>query len=493
MTSAHAPSTDPSTDPSIDPSNDLIDVERPDAGADRREEDAGLALDRQTLAIVCVLALAAFMSVLDGTIVTVAVDTFASVFDSPISTVVWVSVGYLLAAGLALPTSGWAIDRFGGRRVFFIGLGLFVLGSGLASLAWSAPSLIMFRVLQGFGGGMLEPTSLTLAAKAAGQRRVGRVMGILSLIINVAPVLGPLTGGLFATEAHWRWIFLINLPIGLIVAIAAAFVLPVVGGDREVARSDLRGLFLLSPGFVAILFAIDRLGGHGAAWTVVLPAAIGVALIGSYVRRALRVDAPVINVRLLARREFSASVGLMAVVGFVMYSQLISLPLFLHRVHGYTGVRQGLLTTALGVGLLISMSYASRRSDITGPRQLVGVGALMTAAGLLVFALAGRSMPVPLLMGVFVFVGLGFGAVAAPTFSSVYRTVPVEATSQATTTMFIVVQVFASIGITVIGLVLSDETTSAFGPLFTVLAGAAALAAVLSRRLPGAPAPAGSA
>ena len=458
----------------------------------RPSDDTSLALDRQTLAIVCVLALAAFMSVLDGTIVTVAVDTFAGVFGSPISTVVWVSVGYLLSAGLALPTAGWAIERFGGRRVFFIGLALFVLGSGLASLAWSAPSLIAFRILQGFGGGMLEPTSLTLAAKAAGQRRVGRVMGILSLIINVAPVLGPLTGGLFATEAHWRWIFLINLPIGLLVAIAAAFVLPVGGGDREAARSDLRGLFLLSPGFVAILFAIDRLGAHGAAWTVALPAVVGVGLVAAYVRRALRVELPVINVRLLARPEFASSVGLMAVVGFVMYSQLISLPLFLHRLHGYTGVRQGLLTTALGVGLLISMSYASRRSDVTGPRQLVGVGALMTGAGLLAFATAGESMSVPLLMALFVFVGLGFGAVAAPTFSSVYRTVPAEATSQATTTMFIVVQVFASIGITVIGLVLSEQTTTAFGPLYAVLAGAAFLAAVLSRRLPGPPAPAAS-
>jgi len=455
-------------------------------------DDSGLALDRQTLAVVCVLALAAFMSVLDGTIVTVAVDTFASVFDSPISTVVWVSVGYLLAAGLALPTAGWAIERFGGRKVFFAGLGLFVLGSGLASLAWSAPSLIMFRILQGFGGGMLEPTSLTLAAKAAGQRRVGRVMGILSLIINVAPVLGPLTGGLFATEAHWRWIFLINLPIGVLVAIAAMFVLPVVGGDRAAARSDLRGLFLLSPGFVAILFAIDRVGAHGAVWTVAVPAVVGITLIVSYVRRALRVKTPVINVRLLTRPEFASSVGLMAVVGFVMYSQLISLPLFLHRVHGYTGVRQGLLTTALGAGLLVSMSYTSRRSDITGPRQLVGAGALVTGAGLVVFALAGKSLPVPGLFALFVVVGLGFGAVAAPTFSSVYRTVPVEATSQATTTMFIVVQVFASIGITVIGLVLSDDTTSAFGPLFAVLAAAAFLAAVLSRRLPGPPAPAES-
>jgi MFS family permease len=146
----------------------------------------------------------------------------------------------------------------------------------LASLSWSAGSLIAFRVVQGFGGGMLEPTSLTLAAKAAGQHRVGRVMGILSLIINIAPVLGPLTGGLFANAAHWRWIFLINLPIGAAVLVAASFVLPRDRGSRDAASLDLRGLLLLSPGFVGVLLAIDRTAGtprcgrssrrHWAAW-----------------------------------------------------------------------------------------------------------------------------------------------------------------------------------------------------------------------------------
>jgi EmrB/QacA subfamily drug resistance transporter len=443
-------------------------------------------LDRQTVAIVAVLAMAAFMSVLDGTIVTVAVDTFANVFEAPVSTVVWVSVAYLMAAAVALPTSGMAIERWGGRRVFLAGLALFLTGSALASVAWSAPSLIAFRVIQGLGGGALEPTALTLAATLAGPRRMGRVMGVLTMVINIAPVLGPLTGGVFATEAHWRWIFLINLPIGVVVAIFAASLLPGKLDTTEPVRPDLRGLFLLAPGFAGLLLAVDRFGARAAVWAIGVPAAAGAGLLALYVRRARRVPEPVVDLRLLRRPGFGVSVAVMATVGLTMYSQLLALPLLLHRDHGYTGVGQGLLTTALGLGLLVSMSQSSRLSDRTGPRPWVSAGSPVTAAGLGTFAATYHDLPVAGAFALFVVVGLGFGCVAAPTFSSVYRTVP-DVAAQGTTMMFIVVQLSASLGITVIGLTLSGSDTDAIGPLFAALAVIAVAAGRLSRWLPGAP------
>lgn len=170
-----------------------------------------------------------------------------------------------------------------------------------------------------------------------------------------------------------------------------------------------------------------------------------------------------------------------------MFSQLVALPLFLHREFGYTGASQGLLTTSLGLGLMVSMSWSSRRSDITGPRPLARGGGLITAAGLAAFAAFGHRLPVGGLMLLFLGVGLGLACMAAPTFGSVYRTVPAESTSQATTTMFIVVQASASLGVTLIGLVLSDAGTSAFQPLFAVLALAAIAGVALTRRLPGPP------
>jgi MFS family permease len=203
--------------------------------------------------------------------------------------------------------------------------------------------------------------------------------------------------------------------------------------------------------------------------------------------RSLRVARPVIDLRLFASAGFASSVGVMALVGFLMYSQLVALPLYARDVHGLTGIASGVLVTALGAGLLVSMALAARRSDVVGPRRLAGPGAVVTAGGLAVFAAIHDTAPIGVLAAVFVVVGLGFGAVAAPTFSSVYRTVAPERAGQATTTMFIVVQTSASLGVTIIGLLLARLGVDAYGPLAVILTVAAVLIALVSRLLPGPP------
>ncbi len=194
-----------------------------------------------------------------------------------------------------------------------------------------------------------------------------------------------------------------------------------------------------------------------------------------------------IDLRLFANAGFASSVGVMALVGFLMYSLLVGLPLYARDVHDLTGIAQGVLVTALGIGLLVSMALAARRSDAVGPRRLAGPGAVVTAIGLGVFTLVQDSAPIAALVGVFVVVGLGFGCVAAPTFSSVYRTVPSERAGQATTTLFIVVQTSASFGVTIIGLLTARLGVDTFRPLALILTIAAGLIAVLSRLLPGSP------
>lgn len=447
----------------------------------------GDRLDPRAVAVIGVMGLAAFMSVLDGTIVTVAVDTFTDTFDASVATIGWVSVGYLLAAAVSLPVSGWAIERFGGRRVFLAGLGLFVLGSVLASTAWSAESLIVFRVIQGLGGGSLEPTALTLAARVAEGRRVGAVMGFISLVINIAPVVGPIIGGLFLEGGDWRWIFLVNAPLGLAIVALSLRLVPDDPGDASAARSDLVGLGFLAPGFALILLAIERIGVRAPLWQCVVPAVVGAALVVGFGVRALRVDRPVVDLRLFTRSGFASSVGVMGLVGYLMYSQLVGLPLFVHARFGRSGVGQGILVTALGVGLFCSMATASRVSDRVGPRRIVGPGAVVTAAGMLTASFVHERASLPALFALFVLIGVGFGAAASPTFSSVYRTVPPDRVSHATTTLFVVVQTTASLGVTVLGLLVSRSGDDAYGVLFPILTGAAVLIAAFSRLLPGPP------
>src|SRR5829696_6517002 len=211
-------------------------------------EDNGL--DRDLMIVAWVVVLGAFMSILDVTVVNVAINTLAAEFDTTLPTIQWVSTGYTLALATVIPLTGWAADRFGTKRLYMTSIALFVAGSVLSGLAWSAGSIIFFRVLQGFGGGMLMPLGMTILTRAAGPQRVGRVMAI----IGVPMLLGPILGGWLVDAYSWRYIFFINVPIG-----AAALVLSIRILQRDVPaphhRLDWLRLAPLSPGLAAVIYA----------------------------------------------------------------------------------------------------------------------------------------------------------------------------------------------------------------------------------------------
>lgn len=449
-----------------------------------------LIIRRGTYVATPALALAALMAVLDGTAVTASLDVLRISLGSSTSVIVWVTSIYLISASLALPLVGWASARFGGRRLVLAGLGLFVLGSVASGLAGSVEVLIAARVMQGFGGGLLEPAALALTAQLAPREQVGKVMGLMSLVINLGPVLGPLAGGLLADAGLWRWIFLGNVPLGLVVAAVVFRVVPADDEGDHSVRADVRGMLLLSPGFAMLLLSINRWGESGQLSAASLLAMSGGAvLLGAYVRHALgAVRAPVLDLRLMRIRPYAAALAVMSGVGVTMYGQLTGLPAFAARVHHLDGLARGSLVAALGVGLLASMTIASRISDGTGPRVLVRTGGLVAAPMLALFALGSGSWPVWLLAIVLFVEGLGFGAVAAPTFASVYRTLSPEDAAQGTTGLFITVQLAASLGVTVVGLLADRAGAHQTSLLFLLLAGVVLLMSALGGLLPGRPA-----
>ncbi|MBV8220593.1 MAG: DHA2 family efflux MFS transporter permease subunit, partial [Solirubrobacterales bacterium] len=220
------------------------------------------ALDRETLIVAGVVMLGAVMSILDTTVVNVAIDHLAVAFHSSLTTIQWVITGYTLALATVIPVSGWAADRFGTKRIYMSSLVLFMLGSVLSGLAWSAGSLIFFRVLQGFGGGMIMPAVMTILTRKAGPHRMGRVMGILGVPMLIAPILGPILGGWLVDNASWRWIFFINLPIGI-----AAFILALIVLERDqpqpAHKLDWVGMLLLSPGLAVFIFGLAESSSYG--------------------------------------------------------------------------------------------------------------------------------------------------------------------------------------------------------------------------------------
>src|SRR6201991_3796049 len=233
-----------------------------------------MGMDRALWRVASVVVLGTIMSILDTTIVNVAIETLGRQLYAPLSTIQWVATGYLLALATVIPLSGWAMERFGGKRAWMTSVALFLCGSALCGLAWGTGSLIFFRVLQGFGGGMIMPIGQAILAQAAGPKRMGRVMSVIGVPTLLGPILGPVIGGLIVDNASWRWVFFVNLPVGALALVLASRILPTA--ERE-GRSplDVRGLLLLSPGLVLLVYGLSEFGTAGRLGPAVLVGLIG--------------------------------------------------------------------------------------------------------------------------------------------------------------------------------------------------------------------------
>src|SRR4051794_23752794 len=238
-------------------------------------------MDRTLWRLASVVVLGTIMSILDTTIVNVAIETLGRDLGASLNSIQWVSTGYLLALATVIPLTGWAMERFGGKRMWMLSVTLFLCGSTLCGLAWSTSSLIVFRVLQGFGGGMIMPVGQAILAQAAGPERMGRVMAVIGVPTLLGPILGPVIGGLIVDNFSWRWIFFVNVPVGLVALALAARVLPRSDVADRGARLDLRGLLLLSPGLALLVFGLSEIGMQGSFtdWRVIGGVGLGLALL----------------------------------------------------------------------------------------------------------------------------------------------------------------------------------------------------------------------
>ena len=248
-------------------------------------------ISRALLMVATVVVLGAVMSILDTTVVNVAIDTLAARFHTTLPTIQWVATGYTLALATVIPLSGWAASRFGTKRLYMGSIAMFVLGSCLSGLAWSSTTIILFRVLQGLGGGMIMPAGMTILTRAAGPGRLGRVMAIMGVPMLLGPILGPILGGWLVTDVSWRWIFFINLPIGIAALVLAFRILPRDVAGQHPQRLDVVDLLLVSPGLALMIYGLaesSSSGGFGSA-KVLIPLFAGIVLLcGICLARAAR-------------------------------------------------------------------------------------------------------------------------------------------------------------------------------------------------------------
>lgn len=416
------------------------------------------AIDPALRRIAAVVVLGIIMSILDTTIVIVAIDTLGREFDTTLSSIQWVSTGYLLALSTVIPLSGWAVERFGARQMWMLSLVLFVLGSVLCGLAWSAPSLIVFRVLQGFGGGMIMPIGMTILAREAGPARMGRIMSLIGVPALLAPVLGPVIGGLLVDNLSWRWIFYVNVPVGIVALVLAARMLP-AGEKSAGTRLDVVGLALIAPGLAAVVYGLSEAGSSGSLTSgkVLLGVVGGLVLIAAFVVHALRTPDPLMDLRLYKDRTFTFASLTSFVVGGVLFGAMFVLPLYYQLVRGSSALEAGLLLAPQGLGAMIAMPIAGRIVDRTGAGRVVPFGLIAVAVGTLLYTQVTPDTSIPLLAASLFVRGLGMGFVMMPAMAAAYISLSRAAVPRATTMVNIVQRVGGSLGTALFAVVLERQ------------------------------------
>jgi len=428
--------------------------------AERADSAAGLTPEvRGALLALIVGGIAA---ILDSTMVTLALHTLVVSLHSTDGTIQWVTTGYLLAMAVAIPVTGWAESRWGGQRAWMAALVVFVAGSVLCALSWSAASLIGFRVLQGFAAGLIFPLMQTLGVRAAGGRASSSLIAAVSLPLALGPILGPVIGGVILNWLSWRWLFLVNVPV---VAAGLALAWRLLPPDRPDpaagrARLDVTGLALLAPALAGILLGLSNLsedGGIGHA-SVIVPMLAGIALLGAFAAWALCAGdrQPIVDIRLLRLRSLGTASAVLFTAGAAMYAGMFLLPLYYQQLHGETVLRAGLLLIPQGVGSLASRLTVGKLVARLGARLVTIASFLVAAAATVPFAFAGPDTSLWPLGAVLLIRGFGIGTVLVPPMSVAYQDVPRAGIPHATMNTRITQQVGASFGVAIVAVALQS-------------------------------------
>jgi EmrB/QacA subfamily drug resistance transporter len=410
--------------------------------------------------ISTVVVLGSIMSILDTTIVAVALDTLGKDFHVPVSTIQWVTTGYLLALAVVIPVTGWAVDRYGAKPMWMMSVGLFIIGSSLCGLAWSANSLIVFRVLQGIGGGMILPIGQSVLARAAGPQRMGRVMGVIGVPTVMGPVLGPVLGGLIVSNFSWRWIFYINVPIGIVTLLLSSRILSRTDDSEKVRTSfDTLGFCLLSPGLAALVYSLSEVGitGSFTSVPVLISFVLGLGLMIGFVVHALRIKYPLLDLRLFKNRHFTIANICIFVLGATLYGAMFLLPLYYQIARGQSALAAGLLMAPQGIGAACVMRLSGSITDRVGPRRVVPAGILLMAAATIPFAFVTTSTSEVLLGGTLFLRGIGLGLSMMPIMAAAYFDLSNADVPRASTTLNIVRQIGGSVATALFAVVLQRQ------------------------------------
>jgi EmrB/QacA subfamily drug resistance transporter len=414
---------------------------------------------RGILAPLVAIIIGTFMAILDTTATNVAVPSLVKAFHQPISTIQWVITGYTLAQAAVIPLAGWLSDRYGAKQVFLTSLVLFTIGSALCATAQSSGMLITFRVLQGLGGGFIFPVAFAYIYRLAPPERVGAVTGLMGIPILLAPAVGPVLAGWLVQDASWRWIFLINLPVGVVGLLLGLRSLPAVARGK-VESLDYAGIILGPLAFASLIYGISEGSTSWTSGNTLGGIAVGAVALVAFIVNELRAPTPLLELRVFRSLDFNfAIVGLWA-GQFALFGAIFLVPLFLQEVRGYGALDTGFSLLPQALATIVFLPLGGALFDRIGARPLVVVGAaVMAVAGFLLASVSNTTRGWDLVLPLALY-GMGMGLMLMSLNTQVLNAAPRALVGRVTALSTALQQVVSSLAVAGLSTVLSTRTTT---------------------------------
>src|SRR5213592_1323260 len=408
--------------------------------------------------IAIAVMFATFMEVLDTTVVNVSLPHIAGSLSATIDEATWVLTSYLVASAIILPMTGWLAGMFGRKNLLMMSVVGFTAASFLCGLAPNLWTLILFRILQGATGGALQPLSQAVLLEAFPPHERGKAMGFWGQGIVVAPILGPVLGGWLTDNYGWRWVFYINIPVGIAsIVMTKLFIFDPPYIREQKRKIDYWGLGMLTVGIGALQYVLDK--GQEDDWfasrTITTLTLIAVVTLTVFIVHELTVEDPVVALRVFKARSFAVGVFLMTIVGFVMYGSMVLLPVMLQTLLGYPSVQAGIAMAPRGIGAFFMMPLTGLMTGRFDPRKLLTVGLII--GGLTLLWLSGLNLQAgywdvfwPQLVQ-----GVGMSLLFVPLTTVSMAPIPRERMGNATSLFNLMRNIGGSVGIAVTGTMLA--------------------------------------
>lgn len=404
------------------------------------------------------IMLATIMQVLDTTIANVALPSMVGDLGASQDTINWVLTSYIVAAAIMTPVTGWLSDRFGRKELFLVSVVGFTVSSMLCGIAWSLETMVLFRILQGIFGAAIVPLSQTFLLDINPKERHGQAMAMWGAGIMVGPIIGPTLGGWLTESLNWRWVFFINLPVGIVAFLGCAAYLP--AAVKRLRGFDFFGFAMLSLGVGALQLMLDR--GAEVDWfsAVEIWIELGLAITGFWVFavHTLTAENSFIDPKIFTDRNFVTGLVFIFVIGIVLLASLALLPPMLARLFNHPTITTGIVMAPRGVGTMISMILVGRLVRMVDARYLVVTGLLLTAFSLYEMTGFSPQMDDFMIVTTGVVQGLGLGLVFVPLSTVAFATLDAQYRTDAAALFSLVRNIGSSIGISIVTVLLTRNT-----------------------------------